>query len=66
MNSKENWKIANKTSGKYSLILGIILFVFTLLMRKINFVTMEIMSLIIVTVQIVSMFIVVFIVNKKL
>lgn len=66
MKNKDNWNKANLLAGKYSFIFGIILFLFTFIMRRLQLVQMEWNSLIVVTMQIISMFMIVFIVNKKI
>lgn len=64
--NKENWKKANLLYGKYSFILGIVLFVFVIIMRYIQPLPMGWNSTIISTINIICMLVLGIFVNSKL
>lgn len=66
MANKENWKKANLLCGKYCLWLGIALCGFTAFMRWIEIVPMEWNSLILSTIDIISILVMVVVVNGRL
>ncbi|MDO5716143.1 MAG: SdpI family protein [Tissierellia bacterium] len=66
MMNRENWKKANSLAGKYSLYLGVFLFIFTTIMRWLKLLPMEWNSLLLAFIDILCFIILAIYIDRRL